>query len=304
MNVLIVKSKTSGLDSPFIQEQMESCRKLGVSFDVLNITRGGAIGYAIAYFKLLGKLLNGRYDLIHAHYGLAGFLAVLQPFKPVVVTFHGCDVNDKKTRWISKIAYRFSRQAIVVEESMIEKLNANQSIINIPCGVDTTIFRPMQKDFCRKTLGLPSESLIVLFGSSFDTPVKNSALAREVIASLENVKLIELKNKTRDEVNLLLNASDLMLLTSKREGSPMIIKEALSAECPIVSTDVGDIKGRIEGVHNAFVCQQDAPKLRAAVQTILVSNNRSNGRQRIFDQGLDLESIAERIYTIYKKCAG
>jgi glycosyltransferase involved in cell wall biosynthesis len=304
MKVLLVKSKARGVDSPFVLEQMESCKKLGVTFDILNVTKGGAIGYLKAYIKLLGKSIFGNYDLIHAHYGLTGFLSVLQPFKPVVITFHGCDVNDTKTRWISKVACRLCSHSIVVEESMIEKLNKKKGISTVPCGVDTNVFHPLLKEQCRKTLGFDEQSQLILFGSSFSIPVKNAALAHETIAQMENVKLIELKDKTREEVNLLLNACDLLLLTSKREGSPMIIKEALSAECPIVSTDVGDVKMRLNGVKSTIVCTHDSITLGSAILALLKTNERSNGRQRIFDQGLDLDSIAKKIYTIYEKCVG
>lgn len=299
-----MKSMVRGVDSSFVREQMDSCRKLGVEFDVFNITRGGALGYAISYWRLVAKILAGKYHLVHAHYGLSALIAVLQPFTPVLVTFHGCDVNASGTRWISKIAYRFSRHAIVVEEGMLKKLNATKAITVIPCGVDTDTFHPVDKAVARKELNIPADSKCVLFASSFDIPVKNAQLAKQVIENLPGVELIELKNKTRQEVNRLLNASDLLLLTSVREGSPMIIKEALAAECPIATVAVGDVRLRADGVKNVYICPHDAAELTASVEKLLVSGGRSNGRQRIFEQGLDLDSIAGSIYTIYKKCAG
>lgn len=293
-----------GVDSSFIREQMHSCNALGVEFEVFNITRGGALGYVLGYFQLLGKIVSGKYNLVHAHYGLAGLIAVLQPFKPVVVTFHGCDVNDVKTRWISKMAYRLSKHAIVVEEGMLQKLNASKKITVVPCGVDTNTFFPIKKTDARAQLAFETDARIALFASSFNIPVKNAPLAQQAIANLDGVKLIELKNKTRQEVNLLLNASDLLLLTSIREGSPMIIKEALAAECPIVTVEVGDVRLRTDGVDNVLICSHNANEIAASVEKLLASGGRSNGRQRIFEQGLDLDSIATRIYTIYQKCAG
>lgn len=304
MRVLIVKSLARGVDSSFIREQMDSCRNLGVDFEVFNITGGGATGYAKAYFRLIQKIVFGRYDLVHAHYGLAGFISVMQPFTPVVVTFHGCDVNDPKTRRISKIAYRFCSEAIVVEDGLVQKLKAKRKITVVPCGVDTEIFHPISKEIARKELGVPAQKRIILFASGFDIPVKNAALAKEAIAPLEDVELWELKNKTRVEVNLLLNACDLLLLTSVREGSPMIIKEALAAECPIVSVNVGDVHLRAGGVNNVHICPHEPQALREAILQLISSGVRSNGRQRIFEHGLDLHSIAKRIYTIYQKCAG
>jgi hypothetical protein len=108
MKVLVVCSATSGKVAPFIDEQVESLRNNHVVADFLLIKKNGLLGYLQAYFKLLKKTYRSDYDLVHAHYGLAGFISVFQFFKPVVVTFHGCDINDRKTRLISKIAYKLS----------------------------------------------------------------------------------------------------------------------------------------------------------------------------------------------------
>lgn len=43
------------------------------------------------------------------------------------------------------------------------------------------------------------------------------------------------------EVALLLNVVDATLMTSRTEGSPKFIREAMVCTCPIVSTEVGDV---------------------------------------------------------------
>jgi teichuronic acid biosynthesis glycosyltransferase TuaC len=300
MKVLVLCSTTGGGITPFVKEQVESCAKeSGFHFEYAEIKNKGAIGYLQGYFTFLKKLLSGKYDLVHAHYGLSALLACLQPFKPAVVTFHGCDVNDPKTRWISKLAYKLCRHAIFVEAEMPTKLNATKKYSVIPCGVDTNIFYPIAKTEARKKFNFNNDQKIALFASAFDVPVKNAELAKKTCEQTPGLQLIELKNRSREEVNLLLNAVDLLILTSIREGSPQIIKEALATNCPIVSTNVGDISMRIKGVSNTFVCDANPNELSIKIKQILTDGTRSNGRDRIFEQELDLMSIAKKINSIY-----
>jgi teichuronic acid biosynthesis glycosyltransferase TuaC len=66
----------------------------------------------------------------------------------------------------------------------------------------------------------------------------------------------------------LLNAADLLLLTSLTEGSPQVIKEAMACNCPIVATDVGDIReiiGYTDGCYiTTFKPSDVAVKIQAA----------------------------------------
>ena len=301
MKILIVCSTKSGTITPFVEEQVESCANdSSFQFDYSEISSGGVFGYLKGYLLLIKKIVLGKYQLIHAHYGLSAFIASLQPFKPVVITFHGCDVNDPKTRWISKIAYKLCKHAIFVEAEMPAKLNATKKYSIIPCGVNTELFKPIDKTEARKKLNLLDTDKIALFASAFDVPVKNYALAKTACDQIKDLKLIELKNYTREEVNLLLNAVDLLLLTSIREGSPQIIKEALACNCPIVTTNVGDVAMRLKDIDQTFVCEQDAARISEKITLILSTNKRSNGRDRIFEQKLDLDSVAQQINSIYK----
>jgi len=299
MKVLVVCSATSGKVAPFIDEQVESLRNNHVVADFLLIKKNGLLGYLQAYFKLLKKTYRSDYDLVHAHYGLAGFISVFQFFKPVVVTFHGCDINDRKTRLISKIAYKLSSQAIFVEKEMAAKINALKKATILPCGVNLTVFYPVNKEDARASLNLPKDKNFALFSSSFDTPVKNSELAKAACREIAGLELVEMKNFTRAQVNLFLNACDLLILTSLREGSPQVIKEALATNCPIVSVNVGDVPQKIGNVDNAFITTYSKEDIVKKMEVVLTNNKRTNGAIKVKD--LDLDSVACQIVTIYKK---
>ena len=157
----------------------------------------------------------------------------------------------------------------------------------------------------------------VLFAGAFDNAVKDPELAFATIQACntaigENtnsqspiahrpIKLIELKGYTRDQVNALMYNCDALLLTSRTEGSPQVIKEAMACGCPIVSVDVGDVAERVSGIEGCYVVRTREPKdIAEALQKALAFEGKTNGRERIQEMGLSNDQVAERLMAIYQ----
>jgi teichuronic acid biosynthesis glycosyltransferase TuaC len=100
-----------------------------------------------------------------------------------------------------------------------------------------------------------------------------------------------------------MNGCDAALLTSFSEGSSQFIKEAMACNCPVVSTDVGNVKwliGETEGCYiTTFETTDVAAKLRTALQ-FSEDQGRNHGRDRILTLGLDPGTIAGKIIDVYK----
>src|SRR5271157_3836191 len=83
----------------FVKAQMESLGPLGVEFDVLFINgRESRWNYLRGIRQVRRQLRINSYDLIHAHFGLSGWVARAQFRVPVVVSFMGDDVLGRPTR--------------------------------------------------------------------------------------------------------------------------------------------------------------------------------------------------------------
>ena len=143
MKVLIVCSGNAAIGEQFelkihqafIHEQVESLKSLGVEFDYYFIKDKGSNGY-LKHYLLLKRELRKKYDLIHAHNGLCGFIANLQKRVPVITTFHGSDINLLWLRMISYFPLIKSSQSIFVSESQLKKVFIKSKINVIPCAVD------------------------------------------------------------------------------------------------------------------------------------------------------------------------
>lgn len=302
MKVLFVCSGNADKISPFISEQADAIMNRNIEIEFYLIKGTGILGYLKNLSPLNKKLRDYKPDLIHAHYGLSGLLACLQFKKKVILTFHGSDANIIWVSLLSFIAGKLSDYNIVVEKKISDKLRLkNYSII--PCGVNFELFYPMNKQEARKRLNLKLTEKYILFSSAFNNKVKNYDLAKEAINKLDyDVHLIELKNYTRKEVNLLFNSVDLALLTSFSEGSPQFIKEAMACNCPIVATDIGDIKEIVGTTQGCFVTSFDPEDVAAKIRLAIDFSNtkgRTKGRETILH--LDNKIIAKRILAVYQQ---
>jgi glycosyltransferase involved in cell wall biosynthesis len=97
----------------------------------------------------------------------------------------------------------------------------------------------------------------------------------------------------------MLNAADCLVLTSDSEGSPVVVREALACNTPIVSVDVGDVRQQLAGVVPGEIAGPAPTDLAAAIERVLAAGERSNGRTSI--SGLDLDAIAARVYRVYER---
>ena len=240
-----------------------------------------------------------KYDLVHAHYGLSGLLATLQNKTPVIITFHGSDVNMKHNFPLSLLASRLSCNNIFVHPSLAHRLKVfDKNIHIIPCGVDLDTFSPIDKLVARYKLGWQKNKNYVLFSSGFNNPIKNASLAKSAVKSLDlEVELVELRGFTKEQVCLLMNAAELLLVTSFSETGPIVVKEALACNCPIVSTDVGDVKTIIDKIDNCFVTAYDPIEIGGKIRIIVESGFRSNGRKFVESYGLD--KVAKKVKKVY-----
>ena len=303
INLLVVYSGNTRINTPFIQEQINSLEKIGIPVIKFNIIGNGILGYLKNYRSLRKIIKKENIDLIHAHYGFAGVLANLQRKVPVVTTYHGTDINLKKGIVFSIFSIFLSRANIFVDPSQVKKLPKKKKSHVIPCGIDLDIFKPVERAKAREKMNFSKNDKIILFSSKFSRIVKNYELAREAINFLndDSIKLIELKNFTREEVNLLLNAADVALLTSYTEGSPQFIKEAMACNVPIVSTNVGDVKwlrGNLEGF---FITSMDYKDVAQKIKLALEIKERPNFRERLSNLNLDNQIIAKRLVELYSK---
>lgn len=302
MKILIVASFNKSRYAPFIVEQAEALRGVGCTVDFFGITGKGFKGYLKSLPALKRKIAEFSPDVVHAHYGLSGLLACLQRKVPVVVTFHGSDINEAKLLPISRLAMCLSAHSIFVSQKILSRGKPPQKKATLlPCGVNLIDLQLTSRRDAREQMGLDENGKYVLFAGAFDNTVKNASLAQDAVALLPEVKLIELKGCTREQVMLLMCAVDAFLMTSHTEGSPQVVKEAMACGCPIVSVDVGDVKDRVEGLDGCYIADRTAEGIAGKLCECFAFEGRTLGRTCIINSGISNDFVARQLLDIYEK---
>lgn len=305
----------------FVAELADAMRRLpGLVIDVEMVARGrGRADYLMANARVRRRWREGHYDVVHAHYGLTAAAGVsLPPHTPLVVTYHGQDINYRLPRLISRLSGQRARRRIFVSESLANQWPSPRNVV-LPCGVDFNLFSPGDQAQARTSLGLDADRRYVLFAGAPDNPRKNYPLFRAVLDRVSrrvpDVSELPLAvpGQPRSAVPVRMIAADLMLFTSKpaHEGAPTVYREAMAVNLPIVTLDVGDARDLLSAVRVGAVV--DLPpgytgdglpesltdELADRVVEVLHGGQRSDGREHVAH--LEWGRVAERTLEIYRE---
>jgi len=286
----------------FVRDEVGALRRLGVGVDVFYVNgRASRANYLRAVPAYLRQVRARPYQLLHAHHTLTGPVARLERRLPLVLTFHGTEVAESYTAPLSRLMARLVDGRIATSRWVESHLGRKADAI-IPPGVDYDLFRPTDPREARRTLGLPLDRKLVLFVGLM-RPEKRVDVAREAVRRLGEkgipVDLVLATDKKHEEIPPYMNAADVLVLVSTGEGSPMVVKEAMGCNLPIVATDVGDIREVIGDTHGCFLCDKSVEGATEAIEKSLRFGRRTDGRSRVMH--LSLEESAKKVRAVYER---
>lgn len=317
MRVLFVCSGNGKIDtgngiSTFINSQAESLKRHGINLDFFAIKGRGIKNYLRHIFILEKFLKKNTYDIIHAHYGLCGWIALLTFTNiPIIVSFMGDDLygdaNDKGKKKLGDFGFIFFSLIlqfwvdfiIVKSKNLAEHVLKKKKMQIIPNGVEFDFFKPIEKSKAMSDLSIHTNGKkYILFLGDKSNPRKNFPLLEKALHTLRDVELLAPFPVPPEKVPLYLNTADVLVLTSFKEGSPNVIKEAMACNCPIVSTDVGDVREIISNTMGCYLTSFEPGDVAEKLKLALAFGQRTAGRDHI--DYLENSVIAKKLIAIYK----
>jgi glycosyltransferase involved in cell wall biosynthesis len=307
MRVLVVTNLVPDPTTPqrgrWVRDQVAAIRARGIAVEEFGFPRGRS-NYLPATRRLRALLRRERFDLVHAHYGLAGWVARAAGARPLLVTFHGTDVRhpivgplSRRLAWQADLASAVSR-ALFAEEDGRPGLPSVPGSAVLPCGPALDRFSPAPRAAAREALGLVPDGRYLLFPADPTRPEKRHDRAA-ALAGAADATLLTGGSIEPEAMSTWMNAADAVLVTSDYEGFGMAAIEALACDVPVLSTPVGVAPYLLAGIEGCLCAPFDAEKWAAAARPHLAASDpRVAGSERAGT--LAAGPMAERVIEVYR----
>ena len=302
MNILFIsRAKQGNQISPVVQAQANSLNEL-LKLAIFSIRGKGWKSYITSIFKLRKYLKTNNVDLIHAHYSYTAYVASLATKKPLVCSLMGSDIEDFRfNRLLIRLFAKYAWKAVIVKSQGSKNRIKLKNAYVIPNGVNLGLFKAIPVTEARKKVHFHPEKKYILFLSDPGRREKNFRLAQDACKLIDQefrAELLAIHNVPHEEILFYLSAADVLLQTSFFEGSPNAIKEAMACNCPIVSTDVGDVKEVIRDTDACYISTFAPEDIALKLEKAITFRKRTNGRQTV--QHLSSEIIAHKLISVYQ----
>jgi glycosyltransferase involved in cell wall biosynthesis len=311
MRVLIVSNMYPTRERPefgvFVRDQLEALARIeGVEPELYVFEGGGIKAYRKAVGPLKKHLRERSYDVVHAHYGLTGWVAQKAGAKPLLVTLHGTDVYDKRAGRISRSVAKKADQVVVVSEELgtaLGKTKTRRPLAVIPTGVNLSRFNQQPREAARRELGVDPEGSYLLFPFNPDRPVKHYDRALAVAGQIEDLEVLTLGNVPPEKVATYMNAVDATVVPSEYEGFGLAALETLACNTPVVATRTGMAPALLDGVTGCHCIDWELGAWTAAVESILEDPDPRVAGRPVAERW-STDAMAARTADLYRQLAG
>lgn len=292
--------------------------------------------------RLRALVRAARIDVVHAHSPLVAALArpalrtLPRRERPALIgTEHNLwSSHHPATRWANRLTLPLEDSTIAVSDevraSMPARLAGRVEVVIHGVDVDSIASRRSEREVARAELGVGSDELLVAtianLRANKDYPTMLRA-AQQLVDAGEPVRFVSvgqgpLAGELEEERNRLglgerfrflgyrpdpvriLVAADVFCLSSRFEGLPISLLEAMAAGLPVVATRVGGIPTVVtDGREGRLVASGDPTALAAAVAELRDAGFRARCAAAAAEQvrGFAIDRAVERQQELYEE---
>jgi len=248
-----------------------------------------------------------KYDIVHAFNVPSAFAMKYTKAKKKVLSIHGVyseQVDALHSKTIStaakitetkvlKWADKLTTDSKIVKKMYKEKLNVDFEFFYAPLDI---------KKFEKLKNVEKKEKQIIFIGR--DSYEKGIDILKEIESKID-AKIIYCTDMKWEDAMENLKASRLLVIPSRMESIPQVIKEAFYLKIPIIATNVGGISELITDDKTGILIPPNDPKnLESAINKLLVDNETSkrlaNAGYEFVMKNLTWEILLPKYVNFYK----
>lgn len=235
----------SGQQVTLIAHQKYTERVYGVTFKALDLSKSRKNPFLL--WKLYKTIQATQADLVHVQASKAASMVapLLRWLKlPSVVTVHGLKKNTRAFTQFNRI--------IAVSQNVARLFSDDSKVRIVFNGVKQPKFdvirrevqHPLQAIAIGRLVSVKGFDLLIEAWKNVDARLWIVGDGPERVALQQQIKKLNLEEWVellghRDDIHVLLQQSDFLVISSRKEGGPYTLAEALLNHCPVISTDVG-----------------------------------------------------------------
>lgn len=271
-------------------------RSAGVSVHVLRLTR---LAYAREHCEIASLCRAIRPDVVHTHGPRTDIVdrwAAARVGIPTVTTVHGPSMmgglKGAFYEWLQRRNYRLFDAVVAVSTQLRDAAIADgvppERVHYVP-NAWGGLYEALPRESARRALGIEDAAAVVGWVGRF-IPVKGGDLFLDAVSRLPEPRPLAVMIGSGPEADTLRRQSerlglgaivrfhsdisdagryfaafDTYVLTSRSEGLPIVLLEAMAARTPIVATRVGGIPDALSDADGWLVPPSDPAALAAAI---------------------------------------
>lgn len=249
----------------------------------------------------------------------------------------GLDLDRRIANRKARVYAKHQIEAIVPSRWMAEQVQKShlwqdRPLTVIPIGLDTQIFKPIERKAARDLLNLPQNKTLILFGAMYAGSDKNKGYPqlREALEQLtlpkDDVELAifgmsapsegeeplpypaHWMGVLRDTYTLaaLYSAADVMVVPSLQESFGQTASESLACGTPVVSFDTSGLKDIVDHQQNGYLAKPfDPADLAEGIRYILADSARyhslSEEARKKVEKTFSLPTVVAQHRKVYAK---
>lgn len=341
-----------------VVEIAPSVRVAHVDAGPIDEPKRGLADYVPAFVQAVDEFRREHrmsYDLVHSHYWLSGAAARELSAEwgvPHVAMFH----TTALTKMLARVGEQEPERRVDAEGKIMADANAvivstheeraamsrlygtdTAKIRVLPAGVDLALFRPMDKDDARRSLGLQDRNVVLSVGRA--EPLKGFDILLMSMASLDDSlgttivivggdvesdpEMARLRDLSRtlgledrviftgavsqDCLSMYYNAADVFVLPSYYESFGLVALEAMACGVPVIAGRVGGPRSFIKSGVTGYLIDRTCPEPFAQKLEVLLHNpalRKGMGQAaRSHAETMSWEKVAQRTIDVYDSVA-